>query len=87
MRLLLPLLAIIMNCYSHSFIPHDPTQSTRDVQLKILAANGCTNRLVALQVIDFYQSGHKFISVNGNVAPEVVTDELKQLVQKMTPES
>ena len=57
MRLLLPLLAIIMNCYSHSFIPHDPTQSTRDVQLKILSANGCTNRLVALQVIDFYQSG------------------------------
>lgn len=34
-------------------------------------------------LIDFYQSRHKFVSVNGNVAPEVVTDELKRLVQKM----
>lgn len=33
-------------------------------------------------LIDFYQRWHKFVSVNGNVAPEAVTDALKQLVQQ-----
>ena len=39
------------------FVPHQPSRSIRDDIIRILAANGCTNRLVALQVIDAYQNG------------------------------
>lgn len=33
-------------------------------------------------LIDFYQSQHKLLSINGNITPEAVTDELRGLVQK-----
>ena len=33
-------------------------------------------------LIDFYQSRHKLVSVDGNVAPESVTHELRRLLQE-----
>ena len=56
-HLLLTVLIIgIVNIRS-AFVPHQPSRSIRDDIIRILAANGCTNRLVALQVIDAYQNG------------------------------
>lgn len=33
-------------------------------------------------LIDFYQNQHKFVSINGNVAPQTVTEELKKLMEQ-----
>lgn len=36
---------------------HTPTRSVRDDIFKLLATAGCTNKVVALQVIDAYKNG------------------------------
>ncbi|MBD2074046.1 adenylate kinase [Phormidium sp. FACHB-592] len=38
-------------------------------------------------LINFYQSQDKFLSINGNIPPEAVTEELRGLVQKAVVDS
>ena len=44
--------------------PHDPSTSIRDDVIQLLAAAGCTKRIVALQVIDIAQNKASGVLLN-----------------------
>lgn len=70
------LLTAILAKSSFSITAHDPSHSIRDNLFKILAANGCTNRVVALLCIDIGQN----VANSAGVSPaSIINDRLDNL--------